>query len=66
MNIKLQFKAVRVSSVKELLEDALYTDGEHHKQWYLEKIGDLCGVNIDEWHKDLLTTGEAWDRGIAP
>ncbi len=57
---------VKVNDVKNLLEDALYTDGAHHKQWYLEEFGKLCGVDIDQWEKDLLITGEAWDRGIAP
>ena len=66
MSEKPQFKTVRVSDAKNLLEDALYTDGAHHKQWYLEELGKLCGVDINQWEKDLLTTGEAFDRGIAP
>ena len=61
-----EFRTVIVGDIKGLLEDALYTDGAHHKQWYLEEIGRLCGVDVDQWHKDLLITGEAWDMGIAP
>lgn len=32
------------------VSEALATDGEHHKQWYLAHIGLLCGltINFDE------------------
>ena len=29
------------------VSEALYHDGEHHKQWYLAHIGLLCGLQID-------------------
>ena len=29
------------------VNEALATDGAHHKQWYLAQIGLLCGLKID-------------------
>ena len=37
--------------------DALVTDGEHHKQWYLEEIAKRLGIDIPNF---------AYDAGIAP
>lgn len=49
--------------LKSLLADALYTDGEHHKQWYLWKIVELLGIDLsDEWSEDYPEPEE----GIAP
>ena len=43
--------------VKHLIEEALQTDGAHHKQWYLEKIASVLGFTLkDVWYDD----------GIAP
>jgi len=36
----------KVDRIKDLLREALYTDGAHHKQWYLEEIGKACGINL--------------------
>jgi hypothetical protein len=38
-----------------LLDDAVLTDGAHHKQWYLEQIAALLGVTLPDH-----------DPGIAP
>lgn len=45
------------------LVDALVTDGEHHKQWYLEQIlldliGEIGYANLKGQHE--------WEDGIAP
>ena len=32
-------------------------DGEHHKQWYLEEIAKLLGIDIPNF---------AYDEGISP
>ena len=42
--------------IQQLVNEALTTDGAHHKQWYIEKIADKLG---------LLTIIEH-DEGIAP
>lgn len=35
-------------SVAFLLIQAVQTDGEHHKQWYLEQIANLIGVALPD------------------
>ncbi|MFC1798322.1 hypothetical protein ACFLZL_00735 [Thermodesulfobacteriota bacterium] len=30
---------VNIEKIKNLVIEALYTDGGHHMQWYLEEIG---------------------------
>ena len=40
-----------------LVEEALYTDGEHHKQWYLIQIAKALEYDLD-WNE--------FDEGIAP
>jgi hypothetical protein len=50
-------------SVKTLLADALYVDGEHHKQWYLWCIAQVLGIDLsDEWDEDYPKP----DDGVAP
>jgi hypothetical protein len=43
--------------IVELVLDGLYTDGGHHKQWFLEEIGRIVGVELTEEEVEL---------GIAP
>lgn len=38
-----------------LLQEAVQTDGGHHKQWYLEEIAKILGIILPEH-----------DEGIAP
>lgn len=33
-----------VEPIRYLLDKYLYIDGEHHKQWLLERIADIVGV----------------------
>jgi hypothetical protein len=42
---------------------ALYTDGAHHKQWYLEQILDLVAGPET---RELMNTRIDWEQGIAP
>ncbi len=56
-------KKRKIEAIKELALDALETDGEHHKQWYLEEILKLCGVNVETLRKTFRSYGE---KGIAP
>lgn len=39
---------------------ALMVDGEHHKQWYLERILERLGHDPEKM-RDM-----GWDEGIAP
>lgn len=50
-----------INQIKGLLQDALYTDGAYHKQWYLEQIGKAYGLDIEQLQKE-----GGWNRGIAP
>ncbi len=52
--------------VKDLVLDALYTDGAHHKQWYLERILIELGYDITLIRMDHLEQGYEWGEGIAP
>ena len=47
---------VNIDFLKELVRDALLTDGEHHLRWYLVKIAEEIKVNIEDIE----------DRGIPP
>jgi hypothetical protein len=46
--------------ILSLAEKALCTDGEHHKQWYLEQIAKELGL------ADFEIDDLGADRGIAP
>jgi len=51
----------------QLALDAIFTDGEHHKQWYLDQIIRLL-IADDEEYKKLRKDAKdyGWDEGIAP
>jgi hypothetical protein len=50
-------QAATIPKIMDLALNALYIDGEHHKQWYLEQIARLAGADLaDETH----------EPGIAP
>ncbi len=44
-----------LAQVQELLEEAVNTDGEQHKVWFLERIADVLGVELPNH-----------DKGVAP
>tara|TARA_Y100000034_G_scaffold133004_1_gene197410 strand:- start:144 stop:344 length:201 start_codon:yes stop_codon:yes gene_type:complete len=49
----------------ELIMDALYTDGAHHKQWYLEQL--LSIISKDGYiPMRILNVAETWEPGVAP
>jgi hypothetical protein len=48
------------NTVKDLIFDALTTDGEHHKQWYLEQIAAVLGIPLTEM-REL-----DYEKGIPP
>ncbi len=49
--------AEKLKKVRELLEDGIFTDGAHHKQWYLSQIAEVVGIDVE------IEPGE---EGIAP
>jgi hypothetical protein len=52
---------VNIEKAKNLVLEALYIDGSHHKQWYLEEIGRILGIDIKfEYEKT------EWERGKEP
>lgn len=55
------FESTR-DGVADLAIEALYTDGAHHKQWYLECILRYLHVGLDEIRAQ---TGD-WQEGIVP
>ena len=59
----MKSKKKRLEAITELALDALEVDGEHHKQWYIEKILKLCGVDVNVLRKTFRTYG---NEGIAP
>lgn len=57
-----------IERAKKLALDGLYVDGSHHKQWYLEQIAVVLGVDIEAEYKKALDDEVygAWKRGIEP
>ena len=47
-------------TIYDLVIGGLHTDGEHHKQWYLEQILTQLG------HDPVKMRDSGWDEGIAP
>ena len=64
--IKLKLKKANVNKAISLAMDGLCTDGEHHKQWYLEQILKALGVNLKELNTKMQEDDYAWESGIAP
>jgi hypothetical protein len=40
-------------TIAYLLQSAVQEDGCHHKQWYLEQIAKLIGVDLPEHEKGI-------------
>jgi len=51
-----------VMAMRQLLLEALETDGAHHKQWFIEEVL----ANIGDTRDALEERGFEWKRGIAP
>jgi hypothetical protein len=59
----MRHKKKKIKEIRALAKAGLRTDGEHHKQSYLEEILKVCGVDVEKLHKD--DRGE-WERGVPP
>ena len=42
----------RLNRVEKLLIEAVYTDGAHHKQWYLEEIAQTLKLRLPGGHTE--------------
>ncbi|MBA7624550.1 hypothetical protein ES703_31959 [subsurface metagenome] len=54
-------RAMKLAGVESIALEAIQVDGGHHKQWYLEKILELCG-----WDSEQLQKIYPHEEGIAP
>jgi len=57
---------IHIEKIRELAIDGLLIDGGHHKQWYLEKIIEELGFNLEKIREKLNEEDYDWDKGIAP
>jgi hypothetical protein len=55
-----------ITKTMDLALDGLFTDGAHHKQWYLEQILTMLGFDLDHLAEELEPLGYEWEPGIAP
>ena len=53
------FIPLKTPDAKDLILQALRADGAHHKQWYLEFLADLLGLDLDPLR-------DGYENGIAP
>ncbi len=51
-----KFDEIKYQEITDLLTDALYIDGTHHKQWHLEQLADILEIDI----------AKGYEEGIAP
>jgi hypothetical protein len=52
--------------IKDLCINGLMNDGVDHKQWYLEEILKVLGVNLEELRDELLKEDYDWEEGTPP
>lgn len=52
--------------IEDLAVNALITREGHHKQWYIARILEGLGVDLDELREQLKAEGYEWEPGIAP
>lgn len=57
------FEEAELGALREMIIEALFTDGAHHKQWYLEQI---LAVVLQATGEDVEDVLEDCERGIAP
>lgn len=54
------------NEIYELCVEGLLTDGNHHKQWYLEEILKKSGYDLKILKERLNDKGYSWEAGIPP
>lgn len=55
-----------LNAFQRLAVDGLLIDGAHHKQWYLERILESSGVDINLIKAELEEDGFTFEPGVAP
>ena len=53
-------------NLKDIIINALETDGSHHKQWYLEQLLFKLGFDPNKIKEEEIKNDYDWDEGIAP
>jgi len=58
----------KLAQMEIFVEEALYNDECHHKQWYIERIYELLfDTTVEEIKARFQKEGEdLWEKGIAP
>lgn len=59
-------KKPQVETACSHLINGLLTDGEHHKQWYIERAILALGFSLDDLREEAASDGYKWEDGIAP
>lgn len=60
-------QAAYSQNLVRLFSEALYTDGGHHKQWYIEQIASALGMDLDQIDTDMARCGNPERlQGVAP
>lgn len=49
-----QTEPERQRTLLDLVAEALATDGDHHKQWYLQRIAEMLGMDTSEYSVDIV------------
>ena len=52
--------------IKDLAISGLLTDKGYHKQWYLERILETLGYNLQGLREELNKEDYDWEKGTAP
>ena len=54
LSIKKGAEVIKKRKIRELINEALITDGAHHKQWYIKKIAQELGVSFKDNDDDCV------------
>lgn len=76
LNINIGYEDIQKmpNGIQKAVQYAIYgltIDGEHHKQWYLERVLESLGVKLTDLNECLSKLNDdegndQWKEGIAP
>lgn len=56
-----------LGQARTLIRDGLWSPGDHHKQWHLERLASVLGIDLEELDHEMARCGNAErEPGIAP
>lgn len=55
-----------LEEIKEYIQDGLFIDGSHHKQWCFYKLAEFFGMTKEYESEEFLEEYGEVDRGISP